>query len=162
MSARFKFRLEGFLKLRHSLEEEAQRHLARMIALQEEARTKVAELHSAHSGTLEGRRMVPNQVVDLEGWRATERYLLVLERRIQWATEELTTAMGQVTDARAALLRTHQDHLMLQRLKERRQEQHAQEVQRAENQEMDEIAVLRYRINHITASPAPRTQEVPE
>ena len=158
MSARFKFRLEGFLKLRHSLEEEAQRHLARMIALQEEARGKVGELHASHTSTLEGRRMLPNQVVDLQRWSDTERYLLVLERRIVWATEELNTAMGQVTDARAALLRTHQDHLMLQRLKERRQEQHTLASQRQEAQEMDEIAVLRHRLKRATAPAATTTE----
>ena len=154
MAARFKFRLQGLLKLRHSLEEEAQRNLARTIALQQEAQTKLNDLRTAHAGTVDGRRLVTNQVIDLEAWRATERYLLVLESRILWATEELTTAQTQVNAARAALLKAHQDHRMLERLKERRVEQHAQELLRVEAQEMDEIAVLRYRISHAGAPPA--------
>ena len=149
MAARFKFRLEALLKLRHSLEEEAQRHLARMIVLQDEAQAKVDALRQAHGDAVESRRMVPNQVIDLERLRATERYLLVIERRLQWAAQELDEARQVVAAARQALVKAHQDHLMLQRLKERRQEQHRQELQLIETKDMDEIAVLRHRINHV-------------
>lgn len=147
MAARFKFRLEALLKLRHSLEEQAQRNLARMIALQEEAQAVLSGLRQAFDHTVEGRRMEPNQVVDLPLWQATERYLLVLERRILQAAQELTRAQARVAAARQALIKAHRDHLMLVRLKERRLEQHALEAQRTEAREMDEIAVLRYRIN---------------
>ena len=149
MAGRFKFRLEALLKLRHSLEEEAQRHLARMIALQDEAQAKVDALNRSHLDTVDSRRMVPNQVIDLERLRATERFLLVLERRLQWAAQEVIEAQQVVAAARQALVKAHQDHLMLQRLKERRQEQHRLEVQLAEAKDMDELAVLRHRINHV-------------
>jgi len=149
VAARFKFRLEALLKLRHALEEEAQRHLARMIALQEEAQARVEALEQDHRDTVDSRRMAPNQVIDLERLRATERFLLVLERRMQWAAQELDEARQVVEAARQALVKAHQDHLMLQRLKERRQEQHRLEVQLAEAKDMDELAVLRHRINHV-------------
>jgi len=149
LAGRFKFRLEALLKLRHSLEEEAQRHLARMIALQDEAQAKVDALNRSHLDTVDSRRMVPNQVIDLERLRATERFLLVLERRLQWAAQEVIEAQQVVAAARQALVKAHQDHLMLQRLKERRQEQHRLEVQLAEAKDMDELAVLRHRINHV-------------
>jgi flagellar FliJ protein len=147
MAGRFKFRLEALLKLRHSLEEEAQRQLARMIALQDAAQAKIGELEEAQGATVDSRRMVPNQVVDLERLRATERFLLVLERRLQWAGEEFKLAQDQVAQARLALLKAHQDHLMLQRLKERRLAQHHQELLLIEAKDMDEIAVLRHRLN---------------
>jgi flagellar FliJ protein len=150
MAARFKFRLEALLKLRHSLEEQAQRVLARSIAAQDQAQAKLEALRQSERDLLAGRAMVPNQVVDLSLWQATERYQLVLARHITMATGALEAARHQVAAARAALLKAHQDHLMLVRLKERRQEQYALETQRTEAREMDEIAVLRYRLNQAT------------
>ena len=150
MAARFKFRLEALLKLRHSLEEQAQRALARSIAAQDQAQAKLAALQQSQRDLLAGRAMVPNQVVDLHLWQATERYQLVLQRHITMATGALEAARHQVAAARAALLKAHQDHLMLVRLKERRQDQYALEAQRTEAREMDEIAVLRYRLNQAT------------
>ena len=156
MAGRFRFRLEALLKLRHSLEDEAQRHMARMIALEDAAQARITELRAAMGETIDSRRLVPHQVVDLERLRASERFLLVLERRLEWATQELTQARELVSAARQALVKAHQDHLMLQRLKERRLEQHNHEVILAEAKDMDEIAVLRHRLNH----PQPSHAEV--
>lgn len=146
MAARFRFRLESLLKLRNSLEEEARRNLARRIQEQQEAQAALAALQAAHQATVEGRRQQPNQPVDLDRWRATERFLLVLERRQLQAAQAMLDAQTKTVEARRQLIKAHQDHLMLVRLKERRQEQHALEVQRQEATEMDEIAVLRYRL----------------
>jgi flagellar FliJ protein len=146
MAARFRFRLESLLKLRHSLEEVAQRTLARMLVLETEARAELASLHKAQLETVEARRTALNQVIDLEQWRAVERFLLVLERRVAAAQGEVRKAQLRVTAARQELMRAHRAHLMLVRLKERRQEQHALEAQRDEARDMDEMAVLRYRI----------------
>lgn len=148
MAARFRFRLEGLLKLRDSLEEEAQRKLANQLALQEQAQAALAGLQQAQAATIEGRRLAPNQPVDLDRWRDTERYLVVLERRILGAAETLALAQGRVAEARLELIKAHRDHLMLLRLKERRQQQHTLEALREEAREMDEMAVLRYRIAH--------------
>jgi flagellar FliJ protein len=144
MAARFRFRLEGLLKVRRSLEEEAQRNLARMLAQEAEAQKRLALLQEDHQTAVEARRISPMQVVDLDRWRAIERYLLVLERRIQTARQEREEAGKRVALARQALLKAHQDHLMLVRLKERRQEQHALETQREETRQMDEMAMLRH------------------
>ena len=146
MAGRFKFRLEALLKLRHSREEEAQRHMARMIARECAAQAKVEGFRTAMGETIDSRRLAPNQVINLEHLRASERFLLVLERRLEWASQELREAQEVVAAARQALVKAHQDHLMLQRLKERRLEQHHREVFLAEAKDMDEIAVLRHRL----------------
>ena len=152
MTARFKFRLESLLRVRDALEEEAKRRLAQAIAARDRAQARVLELQEAHRAAVEGRRTGPNEPVDLELWRATERFLLVVERHIQRAEEAVQEAEGVVAEARQALIKAHQDHLILLRLKERRQAQHAQEVLRDELREMDEIAVLRHHITHPQAS----------
>ncbi|BDU73633.1 flagellar export protein FliJ [Mesoterricola silvestris] len=152
MAARFRFRLESLLRVRVALEEEAKRRLAVAILARDRAAARVEELRQAQREALESRRTAPNEAVDLDRWRATERYLLVVERRIDQALEVLREAEARVAEARKALLKAHQDQLVLQRLKERRQEQHALERLREEIRETDEIAVLRYHFTHSNAS----------
>jgi flagellar export protein FliJ len=145
VAARFRFRLESLLKLRHSLEQAAQRVLARMLALQDQARARIELLQTSRADTIEARRTPLGQAVDVDRLRAIERFLFVLERRILEARSQLREAELRVAAARQELLKAHRAHLMLVRLKERRQEQHALEQLRQEVREMDEIAVLRYR-----------------
>lgn len=146
MAARFRFRLESLLKLRHSLEEVAQRTLGRALTLRDQALAHLAEQQRLQAATVESRSTPRHQAVDLERWRAIERFLLVLERRIAAGREQVGQAEARVAAARQELLRAHQAHLMLVRLKERRQEQHALETLREEARDMDEMAVLRYRL----------------
>ena len=145
MPARFRFRLEPLLKLRESLEREALRHLARTISALRAVEARLAELETQRMQAFEGRRVQSGEVVDIELWRAIERFLVVVERHILATRQELTQAEALVQDARQALTRAHRAHLMLLRLKERRQEQHALEVQRQEYVQADELAVLRHR-----------------
>jgi flagellar export protein FliJ len=145
VAARFRFRLESLLKLRRSLEQAAQRALARTLERREAAREHLERLRQAGVETVESRSVPAGQPVDLERWRAAERYLVVLERQIREAGEQLREAEARVVTARQELVRAHRAHLMLVRLKERRQELHALEMLREEAREMDEMAVLRYR-----------------
>jgi flagellar FliJ protein len=146
VAGRFRFRLESVLKLRRSLEEVAQRDLARAVAAQEAVRALLAQLHQAQLDTVELRRAGAGQAIDLLQWKSVERFLVVLERRVAQAQAQLREAEARVAAARQALVQAHRNHLMLVRLKERRQEQHTLESQREEARDMDEMAVLRYRI----------------
>ena len=145
MARRFVFRLEGLLRVRQAFEQEARRHLARMLRLRVEAETHLASLERERTATFESRRAEPGAIVDLLKWRLAERYLVLLERRIIAAGEALALAESQVEIARSSLLKARRSKLMLLRLKERRQESHDLEVQRKETREMDDLAVLRSR-----------------
>lgn len=147
MATRFRFRLEALLKLRKSLEEEAQRKLGRELAIVREIETRIAGLQADHGRTLDTRRAPQGAVVDLERWKAIERYLMVLEHRIQRAQTERQEAEQRVQQARRILTQAHQAHLTLVRLKERRQEAHNLEALHEEIRNLDEIAVLRHRFN---------------
>ena len=147
MARRFIFRLEGLLRVRESFEREARRHLARMLQLRAEAETALERLELERTATFESRRAQPGLPIDLLRWRAAERYLVFLERRLEQAREELRQAEVQVDIARASLLKARQAKLMLLRLKERRQAIHDLEVLRKEHHEMDDLAVLRSRFS---------------
>lgn len=145
MAARFRFRLEALLKLRKSLEQEAQRHLARMIGARNEAEARLQDLLEQHLRARDSRRAERGEPIDLAFWRSVERWLVVLERRIEAAAQALHAAERRVEEARATLTRAHQEHLMLLRLKERREAQHDLEAFQAELVLADELAVLRHR-----------------
>lgn len=159
MAARFRFRLEGLLKLRKALEENARRYLAKTIQARDATEAGLRRFEQEHRDTVDSRRTGRGEVVDLDRWGAIERYLVVLEHRIVQTQAELAEAEQRVIEARKALTKVHQAHLMLLRLKERRQEQHAHEALLEEFREVDELAVLRYRFN-TTRPPAVMAREV--
>jgi flagellar export protein FliJ len=144
MAARFHFRLEPVRKLREALEREAERGLARAIQAERDVRTYLESLAAQRSALFESRRIATGQTLDLELWRAGERFLVVLERRQIEGYERLRAASIQVAAAREALTLAHRNHLMLVRLKERRALLHAQEQQLREALQMDELAILRH------------------
>ncbi|BDU68531.1 hypothetical protein GETHOR_06320 [Geothrix oryzae] len=144
MAARFHFRLEPLRKLREALEREAERGLARALQGEREVREHLEDLARQHRAIFESRRTASGQALDLELWRAGERFLVVLERRQLEGYERLREAVAQVAAARAALVLAHRNHLMLVRLKERRALLHAREQQLREILDMDELAVLRH------------------
>ena len=144
MAARFHFRLEPLRKLREALEREAERALARAIEAERDVRAYLESLETQRLAIFESRRLATGQQLDLELWRAGERFQVVLERRQVEGYERLRLASAQVTAARETLTHAHRDHLMLVRLKERRALQHAREQQLREALEMDELAILRH------------------
>lgn len=142
---RFTFRLQPILKLREALEKEAQRQLARMLDLQREVERRIEALVQERLEVLATRRAAPGQVLDLPSWKAAERYLVVLERRLAKAEEALTEAAKRVQEARQGLVQAHRDHLMLVRLKERKWEQYLLDTLHDEAKETDDLTVLRFR-----------------
>lgn len=145
MAARFHFRLEPLRKLREALEHDAERGLATALQAELEVRKVLDALAAQRSALFESRRLATGTVLDLDAWRAGERFLVVLERRQLEGYERLRVATGQVATARELLVLAHRNHLMLVRLKERRALQHALEVQLREAKDLDELAVLQYR-----------------
>lgn len=144
MAARFRFRLEPLRKLREALEREAERALAKALQAERDIRAYLESLAMQRNAIFESHRLLPGQTLDLELWRAGERYLVVLERRQLEGYERLRVASAQAAAMREALVLAHRNHLMLVRLKERRALQHEREQALREALEMDELAVLRH------------------
>jgi flagellar export protein FliJ len=144
MAMRFHFRLEALRKLKEALEHNAERDLAKALQAEIEARAYLDALAEQRLAIFESRRLASGAVLDLDLWRAGERFMVVLERRQIEGYEKLRAASAQVAVAREALVLAHRNHLMLLRLKERRALQHAKEQERLEILAMDELAVLRY------------------
>ena len=144
MATRFHFRLEPLRKLREAFEREAERALARALQGEREVRDHLTAMAAQRDAVFESRRQEAGMRLDLDLWRAGERFLVILERRQIEAYERLRLASLQVAEARGALAEAHRNHLMLVRLKERRAAQHAKEQELREVLEMDDLSILRH------------------
>ena len=102
--------------------------------------------------TIMQRAVEPGQPINVELWRSIERFLVSIERRIDETNTEIEQAQHLVDEARRALTKAHREHLTLLRLKERRKEQHDYEVSKEEQQQADELAILRYQFKSTAAS----------
>lgn len=145
MATRFRFRLDNLLHLRSALEKEAERALARALQVEREAEAHLESLRERRRAVLEAKRAEAGRLLDLEQWRATERYLVALDRLDARARVALAEAHEASEACREALRKAHRDRLSLERLKERRRAQHDLEQARLETIQMDELAMLRFR-----------------
>lgn len=144
MPKRFQFRLDPLLHLRASLEKEAERALGRALQAEREAEEHLEMLRRQREETVDAKRTESGRFVDLEKWRAIERYLVALERLMARAQSALEEARAASEACRESLRKARRDRLSLERLKERRRDQHNQEQLRIEANQMDELAVLRH------------------
>lgn len=144
MPKRFQFRLDPLLHLRASLEKEAERALARAMQAEREAEVHLEMLKRQREEAVVSKRTEAGRLVDLDRWRAIERYLVALERLSARAEAALQEARAASETCRESLRKARRDRLTLERLKERRRDQHNLEQLRLEANQMDELAVLRH------------------
>lgn len=140
--APFRFRLEQVLAYRRQLEEQAMQELAKARALRDETARRIAHMEADLAET----REKLGQAVNLP---AEERWLLTgYEKALITeldAAKELLAQQEEAVDAcRAVLVQKAQERELLDKLKEKQANRHAQEERLKEQRENDEIATLRY------------------
>ena len=147
MAKRFRFRLAPLLKIREAKKKDAQRLLGKRMAELLRLKERLEYLKGLRHEAVERRRVDLGQAVSMDLWRNIERYLISLERKMDETNFEIVRAQELVDEARRELTKAHREHLTLLRLKERRQEQYDYEVMKEEQQQADELAVMRYQFN---------------
>jgi len=152
MAKRFKFRLEPLLKIREAKKKDAQRLLGKYMGELQLLQDRLKSLKEQQNEAFLQRRVKQGQPVNVEMWRSVERFLVSTERKIGETNTEIARVQVLVEEARQALAKAHRDHLTLLRLKEHRQEQYNFEISKEEQQDADELAVMRYQFNSSRAS----------
>jgi flagellar export protein FliJ len=152
MAKRFKFRLAPLLKIREAKKKDAQRLLGVRMGELQRLKDQLNSLKELQHETAQQRCTGQGQPINMDLWRSIERFLVSIERKIKETNSEIERVQILVDEARKELTKAHREHLTLLRLKERRQEQHDFEVAKEEQQQADELAVLRYQFKSITAS----------
>jgi len=152
MAKRFRFRLTPLLKVREAKKKDAQRLLGKLMGELHLLQNQLKSLKDLQDETIQQRRVKQGEPVNMELWRSIERFLVSIERKIAETSMEIARVQTLVDEARQALTKAHREHLTLLRLKERRQEQYNFEVSKEEQQQADELAVMRYQFKSPKAS----------
>jgi flagellar FliJ protein len=142
---RFQFTLDPALRLRRRREEEAQVALAerQRSLVREEA--QLAELRRDLRRHEQARADLQRRALDVSALVDADRYGDALYRALLLQEERVHAAAEAVEAARAQLHRCRVDRETLERLRERRLEDHRREALREEQEALDEAFVLRWK-----------------
>jgi flagellar FliJ protein len=145
-SPRFTFRLERLRSVRERMEDRAREDFAASLAvrIKGEGMLRAAEvdLHDAH----EKRRSTgTHAVVSATDLLAAQQWIEATERQRQARALDLDRADVEVDARRHALQQASQDRQALERLKEKRRQEHHHEAQRVASVALDEMALNMHR-----------------
>lgn len=145
MTRPFQFRLERVRELRERAEDEAREELASSLAVRMKGEAMLRAAAEDVSGAQDARRQ--SSQADLSGAEllALQAYMERTERQCESAALELDRREAQVDARRAALATRSQERQVLERLKERRRDDHKREMERREGALLDELAIATHR-----------------
>jgi flagellar FliJ protein len=142
MAARFQFGLERVRDLRAHTEEQAKERFAASLSYraQGEAMLRAAEHRLAEARRSHGAG-ASQQSLSATDLLAHQAYVERLERSRRDAVVDLQQREQDLADSRLRLERASQDREVLDKLRDRQREAHAQEAERAERAHIDDIAI---------------------
>jgi flagellar FliJ protein len=141
----FNFRLERVRALRERFEDQAREELAASLSVRLKGEAMLRAAAEDVDGAREARRRSAS--MDLSGTDliALQAYMERTERQRESAELELDRRQAEVDARRAALTHKSQERQVLERLKERRAEDHRLESERREGALLDEMALSLHR-----------------
>jgi flagellar FliJ protein len=141
----FQFRLERVRALRERAEEQAQEELASSLAIQMKGEAMLRAASNNVDGAHRARRQSSTGELSGAELIALQAYLERAERARESAALELDRREAEVDARRAALTARSQERQVLEKLKERRREDHNREHDRRESVVLDEMALNSHR-----------------
>ena len=142
----FRFRLERIRSVRERVEEQAREDLAASLALRLKGegmlRAAEAELEAAQATRLSAGTAASASGTDLV---AAQAYVEHAERRRQARMLDLDRCDAEVDARRQALLQAAKDRQALERLKDRKRQEHDVEAQRVAGIALDEMSLNMHR-----------------
>lgn len=141
MTARFRFRLERVLAIR-AKEEERERMLFGA-AMREKLRAEMAldEVRERIRAAIETAAARMKERVMIEDLRRSHDYRMALLRREAEAEAHLAASSGKLEERRAALIEARKRKRVLERLREKARERWRLEVDREEQDDLDEMGL---------------------
>jgi len=141
----FRFGLQKVLDYRLQLEEKAKQAMAKAqerYQLQVEAVQRVRDDLARHEQALYGKDAPTAHEMWL--WRS---YLERLQADIQAAEQKMLQRARELNTARREVVTRSKERKLLEKLKQNQMIRHVQEEEKREQNELDEMATLRYRHN---------------
>lgn len=142
---KFNFKLESLRALREQSEQQAKEELARELARKAE---RQAELDAAEGRLAAARtagQLAEGSTVSAHELVSTQAFLERRERERHAAQAGVSAQEAEVGASRERLQTAARDRTVLERLKQRRAEEHRREAARAEEKALDEIAITSHR-----------------
>ena len=145
MTRPFQFRLERVRELREHAEDQAREELASSMAVQMKGEAMLRAAAEDVDAAQDARRRTAT--ADLSGAEllALQAYLERTERQRESAALELDRREAEVDARRQALAVRSQERQVLERLKNRRRDDHRREMERREGALLDEMAIVTHR-----------------
>jgi flagellar FliJ protein len=138
---RFRFDLEQLLRLKHWREEEAKKALAVEVMALEQLQARLQELQSEMGSMLESEgRKGETQQVDFQGRLGILQYARHLGDLISSQHQDIAQQGVRLKEKSDLLMKAMQERKALEKLKERRSEEHRAEVKRSEYANLDEAS----------------------
>ena len=145
MTRPFQFRLERVRELREHAEDQAREELASSLAIRMKGEAMLRAAADDMDAAQDARRQ--GSSADLSGAEllALQAYLERAERQRESAALELDRRQAEVDARRQALAVRSQERQVLERLKDRRRDDHRRDVERREGALLDEMAIVAHR-----------------
>lgn len=141
----FNFRLERVRALRESFEDQAREELAASLSVRLKGEAMLRSASDTFTQAQETRRQTASLELSGQDLLATQAYIERTSRARQAAELELGRREAEVDARRTALLAAARERQVLERLKERRLEDHRRETDRVEGALLDEMALVSHR-----------------
>ena len=142
---KFKFRLEPLLKIRQHREKERQREHS--VAVQEVAKQKqqLQDIDHERLGTLEHQRQRLTGRLSIAEALVCSRYLVKLKRQRMAGTGLLHGMEREAEKKRQKLVEAARERKIYELLKEKQQLRHRQGLEKQDQKQLDEVAVMAFR-----------------
>ncbi len=141
----FRFRLERVRSLRERREDKAKHALAAAMADHHRGEQELERAEQRVAGAQAHQRTAGEVPASGRDLIARQAYLERTEQARHASRDDLAKHELELKDRRDALTIAARDRQALERLKERRREEHNREVERVEGQTLDEIAINNFR-----------------
>ena len=140
--AKFAFNLESVLRHRLHCEQERQRELAVAQAEMARLQADLKALNDAlQASAVEMKANHLTGSLDVNYLAAHRRYTVAMQRTGHALVQDMARQQRKIDEARRALAEAAKDRKVLEKLKERQRERWAQEVQRKELADLDEVGM---------------------
>jgi len=136
---RFRFRLDGLLRLRRVEEERCLGRLRERQAAVVDVMERRRELGRERTRTVASLRRHEQGVLSMEDVLRHRRYLVALENRTRELDAEVVRRRTELQEAQRAAERAIRERQLVERLRDRRREEHDSLARREELRELDEI-----------------------
>ena len=146
-SKKFKFRLEPLLNIRKHKEKERQKELAEAQAQVLKQKTNIGAMDDHRLSTMDTQRTRLKGSISLAEALVCSRYLVKLKRDRMVGVELLNGLLKEEDVRRGRLIEAAKQRKIFEMLREKQEKRHLEEIDKADQKELDEVASIGDRRN---------------